>query len=100
MNIVPSAIAFLAIAHGWMVRKCGRSDAGSRRFRFPAIVVLAVLSAVASAMLIAMGNVEGAAGDIGGRGLWLLSTAGLFGLSLAGIDSGERRMASPSARDV
>ncbi|MFJ6416677.1 hypothetical protein [Paeniglutamicibacter sp. NPDC091659] len=88
------------VARSWMVRKHGRSDAGARRFLFPAVVVLAVLFAGAGATMIARGSAESAVGDIGGMALWLLSTAGLLGLSLAVIGSGQRPAESPSPRDA
>ncbi len=101
---VPGHVAALLLAlavpagYGWIERKTGRPGAGARRFLFPGMAALAALSAVASAMLLAMGGPEGAAGDIGGMGLWLLSTAGLLGLSLAAIGSGQRPAESPSPR--
>lgn len=103
---VPGHMAALLLAlavpaaHGLMERKQGRSVAGARRFLFPGMVALAALSVLASAMLLSMGSPEGAAGDIGGMALWILSTAGLLGLSLAGIDSGVRREANPPTRDA
>ncbi|MBP2388612.1 hypothetical protein [Paeniglutamicibacter kerguelensis] len=127
MRAVPAVIAFLALAcglllprvdelyisghvaalvlafavpaaHGWIERNRGRSGDGARRFLFPGMMVLAVLSAVASSMLLALGSVEGSAGDIGCFALWILSTAGLLGLSLAVIDFGDRRAAKPPTR--
>ncbi|MFF5793061.1 hypothetical protein ACFY5D_13525 [Paeniglutamicibacter sp. NPDC012692] len=130
MGAVPAVIAFLALACGVLLprvdglyvpghvaalvlalavpaaqgrteRNRGRSRAaGARRFLFPGMMVLAVLSVIASAMLLDMGSIEGAAGDIGGMGLWLLSTAGLLGLSIAVLGAGQRPAAKPSTRDA
>ena len=62
---VAALVLALAVpaAYGWIERNRGRSGDGARRFLFPGMMVLAVLSAVASSMLLALGSVEGSAGD-------------------------------------
>lgn len=74
------------LAYRWPNRY-GRSinpkSPGVHRFLSIGLSILAVISAMSSAILLSYGSTDGAAGDIGGIFIWLLSSAGLLVLSIA-----------------
>lgn len=74
------------LAYGWLNRE-GRSinpkGTGVHQFLFIGLSIFAVISAVSSVVLLSFGSTDGAAGDIGGIFIWLVSSAGLLVLSIA-----------------
>lgn len=70
------------MSYSWLGRK-SRLNGGTNRPLFVGLLVFAVLSALASGIMISMGSAVNASGDIGGIGMWLLSTVGLLGFSIA-----------------
>lgn len=61
----------------------GNRDRGVHWFLVLGLSIFAVISAVFSAVLLSFGSVDAAAGDFGGIYIWLVSSAGLFVLSIA-----------------
>lgn len=74
------------LAYGWLnykARSTGPKDIGVHRFLLIGLSAFGVISAVSSGILLSFGSTEGAAGDIGGIFLWLVSSAGLLVVSIA-----------------
>lgn len=63
---------------------------------FIATVVSAVCAAVTSGLLLSMGSPEGAAADIGGFPMWLLSMGALVTVSLFAIKAWHQEQAGPA----
>lgn len=62
-----------------------------------ACVVVAACAVVTSAMLMSMGSPAGAAGDIGGSGMWLLSTIALVAVTSCAVRVWRLDQAGPPA---
>lgn len=84
-------LAFLVVAPKSLFRQ-------NRAFLwlYIATVVSAVCAAVTSGLLMSLGSPDGAAGDIGGFPMWLLSTGSLVTVSLLAIKAWHREQAGPA----
>ncbi len=81
-----SAALVLALAvplsYGWLNRGTRIEEKGLHRFLLAGLGVFGAASAVASGIFLTYGSSPGAAGDIGGMLLWVVSSGGLIVLSI------------------
>ncbi|MGO2542264.1 MAG: hypothetical protein ACTH8J_14035 [Specibacter sp.] len=87
---VATPLTFLAVAPKGLLKR-----SRSVRWLFIAIVFSALCAVVTGGMLLSMGSPEGAAGDIGGLPLWLLSTVALVTFTSCAIKAWRTDRAGP-----
>lgn len=81
------------LAHGWLIRRSRSNSGGAGRFLSIGLLILGVVSALASGIMLSMGNPVNASGDIGGMFLWVVSTVALLGFSIAAFTSRASKVA-------
>ncbi|WP_157875256.1 hypothetical protein [Arthrobacter sp. PAMC 25486] len=71
------------LSYGWLNRGPRPRARSLHLFLLIGLSIFGTVSALMSGVLLSFGSADGAAGDIGEMFLWLLSTVGLFVLSIA-----------------